>query len=309
MNKYIIGAYPCAPSFHYKDEEAETKFFNILKESEHILGLEQPYLESFHPLGNDYFFKTIDPNWKIVITAIMYTMSKRGQGLDYGLASTDKELRTQSVNHILSIIKDIEKYGQDRFLALQIQSAPNKNNFNYKASVDAFYESIQTITKVGTPCKIVIEHCDSINGKNIRKGFLDLQTEIEIAKEFNLGICINWARSVLEGNSAETPVQHINLVKNNNIDLALLFSGTATGGSYGNLGDNHAPFKTFNGSRIKCDESLLTIEKAKASFDALKGGNILYEGAKLLEIDDKATVEHRADILLDAIDALNLAKK
>ncbi|HBY5276562.1 TPA: DUF4862 family protein, partial [Klebsiella pneumoniae] len=43
---YIIGAYPCAPSFHQRSEEEEKDFWRQLSETPDILGLEQPCLEN-----------------------------------------------------------------------------------------------------------------------------------------------------------------------------------------------------------------------------------------------------------------------
>ncbi len=40
---YIIGAYPCAPSFHQRSEEEEKDFWRQLSETPDILGLEQPW--------------------------------------------------------------------------------------------------------------------------------------------------------------------------------------------------------------------------------------------------------------------------
>lgn len=37
---YIIGAYPCAPSFHQRSEEEEKDFWRQLSETPDILGLD-----------------------------------------------------------------------------------------------------------------------------------------------------------------------------------------------------------------------------------------------------------------------------
>lgn len=44
---YIIGAYPCAPSFHQRSEEEEKDFWRQLSETPDILGLEQPCWKIF----------------------------------------------------------------------------------------------------------------------------------------------------------------------------------------------------------------------------------------------------------------------
>jgi hypothetical protein len=47
---FIIGAYPCAPSFHQKGEQEEQTFWRELSDTPNIRGLEQPCLENLHPL-------------------------------------------------------------------------------------------------------------------------------------------------------------------------------------------------------------------------------------------------------------------
>lgn len=50
---FIIGAYPCAPSFHQKGEQEEQTFWRELSDTPNIRGLEQPCLENLHPLGDE----------------------------------------------------------------------------------------------------------------------------------------------------------------------------------------------------------------------------------------------------------------
>ncbi len=54
---YIIGAYPCAPSFHQRSEEEEKDFWRQLSDTPDIRGLEQPCLENFHPLGDEWLLR------------------------------------------------------------------------------------------------------------------------------------------------------------------------------------------------------------------------------------------------------------
>ncbi|MDU3300639.1 MAG: DUF4862 family protein, partial [Enterobacter ludwigii] len=50
---FIIGAYPCAPSFHQQGEQEERDFWRALSDTPDIRGLEQPCLEDLHPLGDE----------------------------------------------------------------------------------------------------------------------------------------------------------------------------------------------------------------------------------------------------------------
>ncbi len=312
--QYIIGAYPSAPSFHYANEADETEFFRLLAAKKGIAGLEQPCLEHFHPLGNEYLFKTIPGDWKIVITAIMYTMGRRGKEPGFGLASTDEDGRRAAVKyhqHIAEQMTEVRsRYGQDRFLALQIQSAPLKGETNVSAAADAFAKSLKDLEKIDFGCELVIEHCDAFNSgaPAVRKGFLPLDTELALAGEYGVGLCVNWARSVLEdpAHSPARAVEQVKLCRKAGLLSGLMFSGTATGGSYGAFEDNHAPFAPFKDCRVNCPESLMTVGEARKCIREA-GDNLTYLGAKLLECNAAAPVRHRAELLLDAVDAMNLA--
>lgn len=76
---YIIGAYPCAPSFHQQSEEQEAEFWKQLADTPHIRGLEQPCLENLHPFGDEWLLKHTPDEWQIVVTAVMETMRRRGE--------------------------------------------------------------------------------------------------------------------------------------------------------------------------------------------------------------------------------------
>ena len=88
---YIIGAYPCAPSIHQRSEEEEKEFWRQLSETPDILGLEQPCLENFHPLGDQWLLRHTPESWKFVVTAVMETMRRRSENSWFGLASSDEE--------------------------------------------------------------------------------------------------------------------------------------------------------------------------------------------------------------------------
>ena len=67
---YIIGAYPCAPSFHQKGEQEEYAFWRELSDTPNIRGLEQPCLENLHPFGDEWLFRHTPGDWQIVVTAV-----------------------------------------------------------------------------------------------------------------------------------------------------------------------------------------------------------------------------------------------
>ncbi len=87
---FIIGAYPCAPSFHQKGEQEEYTFWRELSDTPNIRGLEQPCLENLHPFGDEWLFRHTPGNWQIVVTAVMETMRRRGSNGAFGLAPRTK---------------------------------------------------------------------------------------------------------------------------------------------------------------------------------------------------------------------------
>lgn len=313
--KYYVGLYPAAPSFHYKDEAKEKEFFAKVTDNPDIAGLEQPCLDEFHILGNDFLFKTIPSEWKIVATAVMYTMGRRSKEAGYGLASTDEEGRKNAIAHLRHIKEQMDlvsqKYGHNRFTSLEIQSAPLKGSDDVEGAAHAFMRSLAEIKALDFPCPVAIEHCDSMTSNAPhKKAFLPLETEIAIAKEQGFKLCINWARCVLETPDYNTgaPEKAIKECLQENVLGGLIFSGTATGGDWGPYEDNHAPFAPFPGSRLNVPESLLTVECAANCLNLVKGAHLDFVGAKLLECKADAPIDHRANIILDCVDALNLAQ-
>ncbi|MDU2878795.1 MAG: DUF4862 family protein, partial [Enterobacter sp.] len=96
---FIIGAYPCAPSFHQKGEQEEYAFWRELSDTPNIRGLEQPCLENLHPFGDEWLFCHTPGDWQIVVTAVMETMRRRGSNGAFGLASADEEQRKACIEY------------------------------------------------------------------------------------------------------------------------------------------------------------------------------------------------------------------
>nr|WP_318383541.1 DUF4862 family protein [uncultured Enterobacter sp.] len=301
---YIIGAYPCAPSFHQKSEEEERAFWRQLADTPHIRGIEQPCLEHLHPYGDDWLFKNTPAEWQIVVTAVMETMRRRGGNSAFGLASADEEQRRECVayyRHLHQKITTINAAHNQKIIALELQAAPQAGNGNVEQATEAFARSIKEIASWDWSCELVLEHCDAMTQPAPRKGFLPLTNVLETLAGYDIGVCINWARSAIEGRSAGTPLAHLQSARQSGQLSALMFSGTAETGPYGEWQDLHAPFAPF------CPESLLTLERARELLTAAPLASLTFAGIKLLEIDANADVEHRVAILRDGITALNAA--
>lgn len=303
---YIIGAYPCAPSFHQQGEEQERDFWRQLADTPHIAGLEQPCLENLHPLGDEWLLKHTPGEWQIVVTAVMETMRRRASNGGFGLASSDEQQRRACVDyyrHLHNKIRAVNARFPGKIIALEMQAAPLAGNASVEQATDAFARSIAEIARWDWDCELVLEHCDAMNQPAPRKGFLPLENVLETLAGVEVGVCINWARSAIEGRNTTLPLSHTQRAQQAGKLRGLMFSGTTQQGAYGEWQDLHAPFAQF------CAESLLTLDRASALFNATANDNLLFSGIKLLEIDARASIDHRVAILRDGINALNKARQ
>lgn len=225
---YIIGAYPCAPSFHQKSEEEETEFWRQLSDTPDIRGLEQPCLEHLHPLGDEWLLRHTPGHWQIVVTAIMETMRRRGENGGFGLASSNEEQRKACVEyyrHLQQKIAKINGKTAGKVIALELHAAPLAGNANVDQATDAFARSLKEITRWDWSCELVLEHCDAMTGTAPRKGFLPLENVLEAIADYDISICINWARSAIEGRNTVLPLTHTQQAKRAGKLGALMFSG------------------------------------------------------------------------------------
>lgn len=301
---FIIGAYPCAPSFHQQGEQEEQDFWRALSDTPDIRGLEQPCLEDLHPLGDEWLFRHTPGDWQMVVTAVMETMRRRGTNGAFGLASADEEQRKACVEyyrHLLRKIDAINTRFPGKIIALEMQAAPQAGNPSVEQATAAFSRSVREITSWDWSCDLVLEHCDAMTGPAPRKGFLPLAQVLEVVKETDISVCINWARSAIEGRNTALPPEHVKAALEAGKLGALMFSGTSVRGAYGEWQDLHAPFSPF------CADSLMTTEQVKALFTAASAATLKFSGIKLLEINANANVSHRISILRDGISEMKKA--
>ena len=301
---FIIGAYPCAPSFHQQGEQEEQDFWRALSDTPDIRGLEQPCLEDLHPLGDEWLFRHTPGDWQMVVTAVMETMRRRSTNGAFGLASADEEQRKACVDyyrHLLRKIDAINTRFPGKIIALEMQAAPQAGNPSVEQATTAFSRSVREITSWDWSCDLVLEHCDAMTGPAPRKGFLPLAQVLEVVKETDISVCINWARSAIEGRNTTLPPEHVKAALEAGKLGALMFSGTSVRGAYGEWQDLHAPFSPF------CADSLMTTEQVKALFTAASAATLKFSGIKLLEINANANVSHRIAILRDGISEMKKA--
>ncbi|KAA9000723.1 DUF4862 family protein [Affinibrenneria salicis] len=301
---FIIGAYPCAPSFHQQGEKPEMEFWRQLADTPQIRGLEQPCLENIHPYGDEWLLRNTPAEWQIVVTAIMETMRRRGGNGGFGLASADEEQRRACIDYYRHLHKKINKINEshpDKIIALELQGAPQAGNTSVEQASDAFARSIKEITAWEWSCELMLEHCDAMTQTAPRKGFLPLENVLETLTGYDIGLCINWARSAIEGRNTSLPLQHALIAQRAGKLRGLMFSGTTQTGDYGEWQDLHAPFAPF------CSESIMTLDHVKELLHVAPPSTLHFSGIKLLEINANADVPHRIEILRNGIYVMETA--
>ena len=104
-------------------------------------------------------------------------------------------------------------------IAVEIHSAPNRGaakDVGNSSSAASFAASLKELLSWDWQgAKLVVEHCDAYTQDHTpQKGFLGLDEEIEAVNIANsggdrtrIGVCINWARSVIETRNTQTAYQ------------------------------------------------------------------------------------------------------
>lgn len=162
----------------------------------------------FTLFGDQWLLRHTPESWKFVVTAVMETMRRRSENSGFGLASSDEEQRQACVAYYRHLFNKINALQANKVLALALQAAPLATNPNVMQATDAFARSLKEIASWDWPCKLVLEHCDAMTSSSPRKGFLPLENVLEVITDYDISICINWARSAIEGRNTTLPLTH-----------------------------------------------------------------------------------------------------
>ena len=204
-----------------------------------------------------------------------------------------------------------DKKGKSCISHIQLCSSPSFPLKDVSSSENSLLSSLEKITTWDWDgASLVLEHCDSqsVDG-SYQKGFMSIEAELRIVdylQESGLGMVLNWGRSVLEGRSPSTILDHIDLCQQKGCLKGFIFSGTSKNDpSYGSWEDQHMPFFR-EASKIKgLENSLLNEENANLTLDRLNKEALSYIGFKLqLLPQEEVSVEDRVEINFDAQEIL-----
>ncbi|MAD73624.1 MAG: DUF4862 domain-containing protein [Rheinheimera sp.] len=317
--KYTLGAYAASPNHSGWNPELETAFYNALKALPNIKGLEHPFLGQLHQHDDAWFLTNIDPKWDYVFTCIPGIMNALGQNPKFGIASDDDAGRQAALNFMQQACAAISKLnahaGRKVVTAIQIQTAPARHKAaSSKASLRASLKTMLGWDWQGA--QIVIEHCDAYVDSHLpSKGFLALSDELEVLTAVNatipeqqqLGMVINWGRSVFETRTVAGAVQHIEAAKAAGLLRGVMFSGVSDKDSeYGAWRDSQQPAQ--QSELIKHGEpgswmSETAIHQCLAACDKLETLQIL--GAKIGIRPLNASIEQRFAVIHETLAILD----
>jgi len=297
---WIVGAYAAAPSRTGWNPADETAFYNALADLPGVVGFEVPFADTLHKVDEDWLLAQLRPDADIVVTTAPGTSDRVRASARYGLASTDADgleaarLHTEATRAAVHRLNDA--LGRQAVLAVELHSAPP--HIDGVSSSDQLHHSLEQIaTWDWGGARLVIEHCDSaLPGQKPAKGYLSMEDEIRAVTDANdstgaeIGISINWGRSVIEMRDADAGRVHTQRVHDAGLLAGLMFSGasgseTRFGGAWA---DVHAPVATsaavadVQRSDLLEPTSLLTVERITATLRAAGvAGPRDYRGVKV----------------------------
>lgn len=315
----VCGGYATAPVQGSRDDEIS--FYTSLLSSSPKCGLEIPLFNSgkIHKSGDEdiilnALIKAGCPS--SILTLVPGTMQSISQNKHFGLASDDTQGRLDAIEFVRKAKDAINRInnalGKKSIIAIEILSAPSRFAEGVSSSVASLTSSLIELSTWNLfDAEILIEHCDQgglLKDVKPQKGFLSFDEELEAINTANkiitdgnkIGVCINWARAVLEIRDVSRPLQLIQSAKD--LLRCLIFSGCSEKPShegYGSFLDSHMPWYD------NAEGSLLTSEEICKSILAAKTfGKLIVCGVKVTLQPPESTPEQRANVNRSMIDSI-----
>ncbi|WP_045731126.1 DUF4862 family protein [Pseudarthrobacter chlorophenolicus] len=216
----IVGAYPAQPA------ASQQEFYRGLATVPAVRGLELPY----GPHGGSPWPAGAPADWSAVVTSIPGTMQRLNASAAFGLASTDAGGRKEALEFVASLHAYVLSLKDDgrQVEAVELHSAPypGANAAMFGASLSEILEWDWATTRV------LVEHCDAPRpGGTPEKGFLAFADEVDVIRPLReqaagqVGVVVNWARSVIETRNPDTAAEHIALAREAGVLAGVMFSG------------------------------------------------------------------------------------
>ena len=309
MSSFFLGSYATLNNSPW-DSGLESEYYLGLKSIPLLQGLEIPFTGKLHPHDDAWFLKNISPDWNFVITCLPGIMDRLAHHPTIGLASDDESGRLEAIEFYRlaheAVLKLNDHLGRSAVKAIEIHSGPTRSG-NVTSSIESFKQSLETLSSWDwKACRVLVEHCDAyVHGQKSAKGFMSLEDEIKVISEVNestsrpIKMLINWGRSVLEGRSVSTVLEHLHLVKKAELLEGLIFSGcTNEENPWGIWKDNHVPPAPL------AEKSLMTKESMEACLEMAEVKDLKVLGLKVTNEPGMKNVESSVSLNLRALELL-----
>ena len=295
----------------------------MLKELPLIKGLELPFWgESLHPFDDQWLLSNLDSKWENVLTCVPGTMKYLETVPRFGLASVDDNSRKEAIRFYRTAFNCVNNlknhFGNKSVIGIYITSSPYQNDQKNYADRESFFMSLLELASwEWGNTNILVEHCDAFTKENPnpQKGFLSIENEISAIKQANdkcgsnIGILINWGRSVIEDRNVNGPIRHIKYAVQNKVLSGLMFPGTTANDNnlYGAWSDLHMPPAPFGDYQYFEPESLMSYENIKNTLEVCEFSSLDCLGIKLLAMPEESSIEKRIGINRDTMYLLDQA--
>ena len=119
----------------------------------------------------------------------------------------------------------------------------------------------------------------------------------------NIGIVINWGRSVIEYKDIKGPLLHVKYTVDHNLLSGLMFSGTTDNDNnfYGAWSDLHMPPTNYLDFKFFESESLMSYNNIKETLVKCDYDKLDFIGIKLLAKPSNSNIEKRIGINRDTM--------
>ncbi|MFT5926903.1 MAG: hypothetical protein ACI805_000016 [Candidatus Azotimanducaceae bacterium] len=321
FSRYMVGAYATSPTLQVWDAEAETVYMRAMTEElGTIRGLELPFWgDGVHPHDSKLFLSLLADHWEFAITCLPGNMDGLVLNPHFGLASNNEEGRQAALtfySKAAAAVRTLNDYfGRRSVVSVAVATSPALSHPTASSSADALYRSLETMSNYQWDgAKLAIEHCDSGRTKSKPvKGFLNIEEELQTieklfaASAIEVGMTINWARSVIEHRHPDGAAQHVRQAFEKGVLRGLIFSGTsAVESAYGQWTDLHLPVAREPGIVDFEPDSLMTAEAMRNCLFECDYRQLDYIGVKVLAVPrDSASCERRVGINRDTLQILN----
>jgi hypothetical protein len=289
---FLVGAYASLP----EGRDAQKDYYNLLGAQPWINGAEMPYPgDLIETESRTWLARTLPAVWHHnSVTAIPGTMQHVWKDAAFGLASPDEEGRQRALGFVeqlrLAVVDFAQLRGSNDIAYVEIHAAPTKT-----ADADALRRSLDELKSLEwAGARLLVEHCDRfVDGRKPEKGFLPIESEIDVCREAGVGMTVNWGRSSVEGRDALTPLAHVQKAGAAGVLTGLMFSGAGPAATqYGyEWIDGHLPMNPDEPTSLMGAAEVEECAKAALASDSCE-----FMGAKVC-VPKTASLEERLSFL------------